>query len=139
MMEYVLAYAAGLITLLFVDMVWLGVVARSFYREQIGSLMRDHIDIPIAVLFYALYVVGVVLFAVAPALHANSWRTAIILAALFGFFCYATYDMTNLATLRGWPPAMVVVDIAWGTFLTAISATAAFLVTEHFFPAAGAS
>jgi uncharacterized membrane protein len=139
MMKYVVAYATGLATLFFVDMVWLGIVARSFYREQIGPLMLDQINVPAAVLFYALYLSGVVIFAVAPALHANSWPTAIILGALFGFFCYATYDMANLATLRDWPLAMVVVDIAWGTFLTAVSATAAYLVTEHFFPASGAS
>ena len=74
-----------------------------------------------------------------PALHAGSWRTAIVLGALFGFFAYATYDTTNLATLRGWPIAMVVVDIAWGTFLTAISATDGFLATQRLFPASGAS
>ena len=137
MMKYVVAYLAAVITLFAVDLVWLGIVAKSFYREQIGPLMLDEINILAAVLFYALYVVGVVIFAVSPALHTGSWRTAIILGALFGFFAYATYDMTNLATLRGWPIAMVVVDIAWGTFLTAISASAGFLVTHRFFPASG--
>lgn len=139
MMKYVLAYITAIITLFLVDLVWLGFVAKSFYREQIGSLMLDQINISAAILFYALYVVGVVIFAVSPALHASSWRTAIVLGALFGFFAYATYDMTNLATLRGWPIAMVVVDIAWGTFLTAISATAAFLVTQRLFPTSDAS
>jgi uncharacterized membrane protein len=139
MMKYVVAYLAAGITLFAVDLVWLGIVAKSFYRDQIGPLMLDQINIPAAILFYALYVVGVVIFAVAPALHASSWRTAIVLGALFGFFAYATYDMTNLATLRGWPIAVVVVDIAWGTFLTAISATAAFMVTQCLFPALDAS
>ena len=139
MMKYVVAYLAAGITLFAVDLVWLDIVAKSFYREQIGPLMLHEINILAAILFYALYVVGVVIFAVSPALHTSSWRTAIILGALFGFFAYATYDMTNLATLRGWPIAMVVVDIAWGIFLTAISATAGFLVTQRFFPASGVS
>lgn len=139
MMKYVVAYLTALATLFVVELVWLGIVAKSFYREQIGSLMLDQINIPAAILFYALYIFGVVIFAVSPALHAGSWRTAIVLGALFGFFAYATYDMTNLATLRGWPIAMVVVDIAWGTFLTAISATAGFLATQRLFPASGAS
>jgi uncharacterized membrane protein len=139
MMKYVFAYLAAGTTFFAVDLVWLGIVAKSFYREQIGALMRDEINIPAAIVFYALYVVGVVIFAVSPALHTGSWRTAIALGALFGFFAYATYDMTNLATLRGWPIAMVAVDIAWGTFLTAISAAAGFLVTQRFFPASGTS
>jgi uncharacterized membrane protein len=139
MMKYVVAYLAAATTLFAVDLVWLGVVAKSFYRAQIGSLMLDQINIPAAILFYALYVVGVVIFAVSPALSTGSWRTAIVLGALFGFFAYATYDMTNLATLRGWPIAMVVVDIAWGTCLTAISATAGFLVAQRLFPGLGAS
>jgi uncharacterized membrane protein len=139
MMKYVVAYLTAVATLFVLDLIWLGFVAKSFYREQIGPLMLDQINVPAAIVFYALYVVGVVIFAVSPALHASSWRTAIVLGALFGFFAYATYDVTNLATLRGWRIAMVVVDIAWGTFLTAISATTAFLVTQRLFPASGAS
>lgn len=122
-----------------VDLIWLGIVATSFYRKQIGHLMLDEINILAAILFYALYVVGIVIFAVSPALHTGSWRTAIVFGSLFGFFAYATYDMTNLATLRGWPIAMVVVDIAWGTFLTAVSATAGFLATQRLFQATSAS
>ncbi|MBK8208639.1 MAG: DUF2177 family protein [Rhodospirillales bacterium] len=139
MMKYVVAYLAAATTLFAIDLLWLGVIAKSFYRAQIGSLMLDQINIVAAILFYAVYVVCVVIFAVALALHTGSWRTAIVLGTLFGFFAYATYDMTNLATLRGWPIAMVVVDIAWGTCLTAISATAGFLVAQRLFPPSGAS
>lgn len=133
-MKYVTAYMATAATFLVVDLVWLGLIARSFYREQLGALMLEQINVPAAILFYALYVVGIVIFAVSPALQAHSWRTAILFGALFGFFAYATYDLTNLATLRGWPIALVVVDIAWGTFLTAVSATAGFLITQRVFP-----
>jgi len=139
MMKYVVAYVTAGLTFFFVDLIWLGFVAKSFYRDQIGSLMLEKINIPVAILFYALYVIGVVIFAVSPALHNNSWRTAILFGALFGFFAYSTYDLTNLATLRGWPITLVVVDIAWGAFLTAASATVGFLVTRALVPAAGES
>lgn len=83
-----------------------------------------------AIGFYLIFVVGVVIFAVLPALQAGSWKTALLYGALFGFFTYATYDMTNLATLKGWSFPVTVVDIAWGAFLTGISALAGYLATR---------
>ena len=107
------------IIFLLIDLAWLGGVAKSFYRNQIGHLLADDFRALPALLFYVFYVAGIVWFCV---LGAESWKAAAISGALFGFFCYATYDMTNYATLKGWPLQMVLVDIAWGTVLTALVA-----------------
>jgi len=113
---------------LLIDLVWLGVVARDFYRSQLGSLMADPIVWWAAILFYLLFIGGIILFAVLPAIDAGSWTRALLLGAAFGFFAYITYDLTNLATIRGWPVTLAVVDIAWGTVLCATVATASQLI-----------
>ena len=105
---------------------------RQIGQEGIGALLADQINITAAVVFYLLYVAGIVIFAISPALESGSWRTALTMGALFGFFAYATYDMTNLATLRDWPVAVTAVDMAWGTFSTGLSATAGFLAAKYF-------
>lgn len=117
--KYLLLYLIALIIFLILDLIWLGVVARNFYRSQLGDLMREKPVWSVAFLFYALFIVGVLYFAVVPAISSGSWTRALLAGALFGFFTYATYDLTNLATLTGWPVPMVVVDIIWGTCLTA--------------------
>jgi uncharacterized membrane protein len=111
-----------------IDLVWLGVVARDFYRSQIGSLMADPIVWWAAILFYLLSIAGIVFFAVGPAIEAGDWTKALLLGAAFGFFTYMTYDLTNLATLQGWPVTLAVVDIAWGTVLSATVATLSYLI-----------
>lgn len=117
MTKYMIAYTATLIVFFAVDMAWLAGVARSFYAEQLGGLMgRPRWGV--AILFYLMYIGGIVFFAIHPGIQAGSIMKATLLGALFGFFCYATYDLTNLATLKGWPEKMVIVDIIWGTFLT---------------------
>lgn len=130
MLHHLVAWVATAVAFFLIDLVWLGAVAKSFYHDRIGGLMLDQINIPAAVIFYLIYVVGIVIFAVAPALQSGSWITATVFGALFGFFAYATYDMTNLATLRGWPLELALVDMAWGTVITAASATIGFLVTR---------
>ncbi len=139
MMKYVAAYLGAAGTFLIVDLLWLGLVARTFYREKIGSLMLEDINLPPAIIFYALYVAGIVIFAVSPALHTGSWRTALVFGALFGLIAYSTYDLTNLATLRNWSVTMAIVDIAWGSILTGVSATAGFMITRYIFPVSGGS
>jgi uncharacterized membrane protein len=131
MLKYFVAYAVTATVFLLVDMVWLGFAAKAFYRTNIGALLADQINIAAAVIFYLLYIVGIVIFAISPALESGSWRTSLIMGSLFGFFAYATYDMTNLATLRDWPVAVAVVDMAWGAFLTGLSATAGFLAAKY--------
>lgn len=131
-MRHLAAYAAAAAVFLGLDFVWLGVVARTTYRSWIGPLMRDEIHVAAAVLFYLVYVVGVLIFAVAPALKGGSWQTAALYGALFGFFAYGTYELTNYATLKDWPFAMVVVDMAWGTALSAAAATAGYAAARQF-------
>jgi uncharacterized membrane protein len=131
MLKFGVAYAATATVFLLVDLVWLGFAAKAFYRTNIGALLADQINLTAAVIFYLLYIVGIVIFAISPALESGSWRTSLAMGALFGFFAYATYDMTNLATLRDWPVAVAAVDMAWGTFLTGLSATAGFFAAKY--------
>ena len=119
MTKFVLTWLICAVVFLIIDLAWLGVVAKSFYRAQIGHLLADEFRAAPAILFYIFYVAGIIWFCV---WGADGWKTAAISGALFGFFCYATYDMTNYATLREWPLQMVMVDIAWGTALTALVA-----------------
>jgi uncharacterized membrane protein len=99
------------------DMVWLGVAAKNFYKKQIGFLMTPKVNWAAAILFYLLFLAGLVVFVIAPAIEKDSWVRALILGALFGLITYATYDLTNLATLKDWPLALTVVDLIWGTVL----------------------
>jgi uncharacterized membrane protein len=124
------AYALTLIVFLALDALWLGVVARGFYAAQLGALMRESSNFVAAGGFYLAYVGGIVFFAVAPALAEGSWRKAAVHGALLGLLAYGTYDMTNLATLKNWPVAMSVVDIAWGGFLTGAAAVLGFFMTR---------
>ena len=121
-MKYLVAYLAAAAAFFLIDMLWLGKIAKRYYREKLAPLLLERFNFRVAALFYAVYVIGVVFFAVAPALAAGGWETAAAYGALFGFFAYGTYDMTNLATLKRWPVSITVVDIAWGTLLTGTSA-----------------
>ena len=101
------------------DMIWLGVVAKNFYFRQIGFLMTSNVNWLAAVLFYLLFIAGLVVFVIAPAVEKGSWVQALRFGALFGLITYATYDLTNLATLKDWPLALTVVDLTWGAVLAA--------------------
>lgn len=119
-------YGGTLVAFLALDALWLGVVARGFYARQLGEMLRDDPRWGAAVLFYLIYVAGVVVLAVLPALELRSPGRALALGALLGLVAYAAYDLTNLATLKGFPIRMVVVDLAWGTVLTAVVAWAGY-------------
>ncbi len=127
-MLYIKAYIATAMVFFVLDYVWLSRMAGTFYRDQIGSMMLDQPRLGVAAVFYILYVAGIVVFAVVPALRGESVTTALLLGALLGCMAYGTYDITNYATLRGWPMAVLLVDIAWGTALTAVSAGAGYLL-----------
>lgn len=114
-----------------IDLLWLGIIARNFYQEQIGFLLGP-VNWVAAVIFYLLFIGGILFFAVLPAIEKQSLVSALILGALFGFFTYATYDFTNLATLKDWPILVTVVDVIWGTILTASVATASYLIATRF-------
>lgn len=100
-----------------IDMIWLGLVARNFYRQHLGGLMRPDVNWVAAIVFYLLFIVGLVVFVIEPAIDAGSLLQAVWRGALFGLVTYATYDLTNLATLRDWPVLVTVVDLAWGMVL----------------------
>lgn len=112
-------YAVALPTFLVIDLVWSGVVARSFYQTQLGHLMRANVNWTAAMVFYLLFVVGIVALVVWPAIERQSLLRALLLGALLGLVTYAAYDLTNLAILQGFPLIIALVDMAWGTVLCA--------------------
>jgi uncharacterized membrane protein len=112
-----LLYLVTLVVFFLIDMVWLAVVAKGFYRKHLGPLMGPKVVWPAAVLFYLLFIVGLVIFVVRPALVDGQPLQALVLGALFGLISYATYDLTNLATLKDWPLIVTVVDLVWGSVL----------------------
>jgi uncharacterized membrane protein len=124
---YLKLYLATLVAFFAIDLVWLGLVARSFYSKHLGFLMAPKVNWPAALIFYLLFVVGILVFAVLPGLEAGSLRTTLLRAALFGLIAYATYDLTNLATLKDWPLVVTVVDLAWGTILSVAVSLAGYL------------
>ncbi|HSP90759.1 MAG TPA: DUF2177 family protein [Vicinamibacterales bacterium] len=124
-------YAITLVIFFAIDLVWLGVVAKNFYRQHIGHLMSAEVNWGAAVLFYLVYIGGIVFFAVKPAFDSGSAARALAHGAAFGFIAYATYDLTNQATMRDWPVLVTVVDLAWGTVLTATVAYLAYQVSSR--------
>lgn len=123
-------YLVSLAVFFAIDILWLGFVAKDFYREQIGHLMAEKTNWPAAIIFYSIFIGGLVLFAVNPALEQGSWTHALKMGAIFGFMCYATYDMTNLATLKDWPVKITIIDITWGTVLNSLTATISFFIIQ---------
>jgi uncharacterized membrane protein len=130
-MTYFYAYMSTLAVFLLCDMAWLGTMANRLYRPTLGDIMLGSPNLPAAAAFYGIYPVGLAIFAVLPALKSGNLLQATLSGALFGFFTYMTYDLTNQATLRNWTSQLTVLDIGWGTVLGAISATVACWVTAR--------
>jgi len=116
---YVKLFLIALPIFFVIDMVWLVLVAKKFYQQQIGFLMKPDINWFAAIIFYLLFIAGLVIFVISPAVEKHSWVHAVLFGALFGLITYATYDLTNLATLKDWPLLVTVVDLIWGTVLAA--------------------
>jgi len=125
--SYVLTFAVFFI----IDMAWLGFIAKDLYRKYLGSLLADNVNWTAAIIFYLLFVAGKFIFAILPAIEKESLRSAILLGGLFGFFTYATYDLTNLATLKGWPVTIVYIDIIWGFVLSSAVSTAGYFIVKY--------
>jgi hypothetical protein len=119
MLKYLGIYFSLLISLLVVDLIWLLVIAKKMYRDSMGDLMAVEPNLAAGLAFYVLYAVGVCIFVIVPAISKQSWFDAVLYGALFGFFCYMTYDLTNLAVVRNFPTQLAFIDIAWGSFVTA--------------------
>ena len=124
-------YTVAFVTFIVIDLVWLGVVARSFYQNQMGHLMRAEVNWLAAIGFYLIFVGGIVLFVVIPAVERQSLGRAVLFGALFGLVTYAAYDLTNLATLEGFPLTVAVVDMAWGMVLCGTISAVTFLAATR--------
>ena len=123
-------YAIALPIFFAMDMLWLGVVAKKFYAQHIGLLVKSNINWAAAILFYVLFLVGLVVFVIGPAVERGGWSRALLLGSLFGLITYATYDLTNLATLKNWPLALSVVDMLWGMVLAASVSSLTCVIAE---------
>jgi uncharacterized membrane protein len=130
MLYYFKLYLASLIVFFAVDMMWLAFVARSFYKKYLGYLMAPTVHWIPALIFYLLFILGVMVFVVIPGVRENSLQSTILRAALYGLVTYATYDLTNLATVNNWPLAVTLVDLAWGTVLSVIVSIAGFFAAK---------
>ena len=130
------AYGATLLAFILGDMVWLGTMVPRFYRPALGDLLSPNVNLVPAVIFYLLYPVGLVVFAVGPALKSGNVLSAAIMGALFGLFTYGTYDLTNQATLRNWSTMLTIVDMAWGSILGGATAAWAFWIVGKLIPQA---
>lgn len=131
MNRYVVLYLATLIVLIPIDFLFLGFVAKGFFAAQVGDMLGEIRPAP-AVLFYLLYVAGVLIFVSGPA--TATWQTSLLYGALFGLFCYATFELTSLSLLRHWTWTVVVVDVSWGMFVTAASSTLGLIITNWLAP-----
>jgi uncharacterized membrane protein len=125
---YIKLYLLTLVAFFAIDMVWLGLVARGFYRQHLGYLLAPNPNWAAAILFYLLFVAGLLIFAVLPGLQAGSLSKALLLGALLGLLTYATYDLTNMATIKDWPLIVTIVDMAWGVVLASLVTCAGFLI-----------
>ena len=131
MTRYVKLYLATLVVFFAIDIVWLGLVARSFYQAQIGVLLAPNTNWAAAVIFYLLFLLGILVFVVIPGLKEGSARRTLLHGALFGLITYATYDLTNLATLKDWPVLLTIVDLFWGTILSAVVSFASYQIGKR--------
>ncbi len=127
---FIKLYAIALPVFFAIDMTWLGLVAKNFYKNQIGFLMTPNINWTAAITFYLLFIVGLVVFVITPAVEKGSWMYALLFGALFGLITYATYDLTNLATLKDWPLLVTIVDMAWGAVLAASVSTVTYFIAS---------
>ncbi|MEK0423647.1 MAG: hypothetical protein RLZ95_1557 [Bacteroidota bacterium] len=126
-------FAIALPVFFAIDMVWLGFVAKDFYAKQIGGLMKPDINWTAAIIFYLIFIAGLVVFVITPAVVKNSWTQAVLMGALFGFVCYATYDLTNLAVAKDWPVFVTIIDLIWGAVLAASVSVITFLIATKIF------
>lgn len=132
MTKYLSAYLATAVVMIALDMLWLGVIAKPLYQQGLGHLMAARPNLVAAVAFYVLYALGLMLFAVVPQAADAGWLKTTAAAAMFGFVAYATYDLSNLATLKGWPIGLSLIDMAWGATLSAVAATAGRFAWNRF-------
>ena len=132
MLKLLATYVSTTVVMVVIDLVWLGAIAKPMYQAGIGHLMAEKPNIAAAISFYALFPFGLMIFAIFPESAEAGWQHTALLAALFGLFTYATYDLTNLATLKNYPLQLALIDILWGSLVSAIAATAGKWVFNRF-------
>jgi uncharacterized membrane protein len=132
--QYAAAYGAALLVMGALDFVWIGILMTDFYKIRLGGMMLEQPRLGAAALFYLLYILGIIFFGTRPGLAAGSWRVAAVHSALFGVIAYATYDLTNLATLKTWFIDLTVIDMIWGGILSAIAGTAGYAAGRKLAP-----
>ena len=129
-LQLLFSYLLTALVFFAIDMLWLGFIAKGLYNRHLGHLLSEQINWAAAIIFYLLFIVGIFIFAILPAVEKDSWRYALLFGALFGFFTYATYDLTNLATLKNWPMQILVPDLLWGMVLSGSTAIAGYFITQ---------
>jgi len=133
MIKLIATYFIALISFFALDMVWLGVISKNYYKEKLGFILSENPNWAAAIVFYLLFIAGIIYFAINPGLKANDWQVALLNGAILGALCYATYDLTNMATIAKWPIEIVIIDIIWGMVLTgSVSVITYFAVAKIF-------
>jgi len=130
-MRYLLIYLITLVAFFLVDMLWLGVVAKNLYKEEIGFIMKAKPNWVAAIIFYFIFIAGLVFFVILPALESQSMVEALLRGMFFGFITYSTYDLTNLATLENWPLKITIIDLIWGTTLGGLVSTISYFFSSN--------
>ncbi len=129
MVKYLLYFIITFVIFMLIDLVWLGVVAKNFYRQQLGFIMTDDVNWVAAIVFYIVFIVGALYFVIVPAIEKGSLTYALVSGMIYGFVTYATYDLTNLATLKDWPLKITIIDLIWGTSLSTMTSVFSYLAT----------
>ncbi len=130
-MDYIKMYFITLAVFFVIDLTWLGLIAKNLYSQQLGFIMRENVNWAAAIIFYLIFIIGIVYFVVNPAIINDNWRYALFAGMLFGFITYATYDLTNLATLKDWPLKITIIDLIWGTSLGGLTSIISFLINKR--------
>ncbi|MCB9802986.1 DUF2177 family protein [Candidatus Nomurabacteria bacterium] len=130
-MKIILGYFLTFLSFFLIDMLWLGFLAKGVYKKYLGSIIGQEVNWPPAMIFYLLFVLGVVVFVIWPAIEKNSLTHAILFGLFFGLVTYATYDLTNYATIKNWPLQIVLIDLAWGSVLSMIVAFVGFYIFKY--------
>lgn len=117
-MKYFLLFLITTVIFFSIDMLWLGIISKNFYKEKLGFILTGEVNWKAAILFYFIYIIGILYFIIIPGFETHNWKSVLFNGALLGLLCYATYDLTNMATIKQWPISVVIVDMIWGTILT---------------------
>lgn len=133
MTQIVKMYLVSFCVFIIIDLIWLGFIAKNLYGNYLGYLMKENINWSAAIIFYLIFVAGILFFVINPALAKDSLSYAILAGALFGFITYSTYDLTNLSTIKDWPLTITIIDLIWGSVLSSTTASLSFLTIKRFF------